>query len=105
MVVGESYGRAVTDAQRLLVDRLDIDDLLVRYATVIDERRWDDLDSVFTDDAVLDYRSAGGSVDPSTRSESGSRRSCPYPDSLTLRFRFQTTPSHESNALGCRQAR
>jgi len=60
VVVGEGYGRAVTDAQRLLLDRLDIDDLLVRYATVVDERRWDDLDSVFTDDAVLDYRSAGG---------------------------------------------
>ena len=59
-VVDAGYGRAVTDAERLLRDRLDIDDLLVRYATVIDERRWDDLDSVFSGDAVLDYRSAGG---------------------------------------------
>lgn len=49
----------MTDA-RLLSDRLEIDDLLVRYATAIDTRRWDDLDEVFTPDAVLDYRSAGG---------------------------------------------
>jgi hypothetical protein len=60
VAVQGGYCRAVTDVQRLLLDRLEIDDLLVRYATAIDERRWDGLDSVFTDDAVLDYRSAGG---------------------------------------------
>ena len=48
------------DPQGLLVDRLEIDDLLVRYATVIDGRRWDQLGTVFSDDALLDYRSAGG---------------------------------------------
>ncbi len=37
-----------------------MDDLLTRYATAIDTRDWDLLDSVFTDDAQLDYRSAGG---------------------------------------------
>jgi len=50
----------VTDDLELLRDRLEIDDALVRYATAIDTRRWDDLDRVFTPDAVLDYRSAGG---------------------------------------------
>ena len=34
----EGYGRAVRDAQRLLLDRLDIDDLLVRYATATGAR-------------------------------------------------------------------
>ncbi len=50
----------MTDDLRHLTDRREIDDLLVRYATVIDGRRWDDLGGVFAPDAVLDYRSAGG---------------------------------------------
>jgi hypothetical protein len=41
-------------------DRLAISDLLIRYATAIDNRRWDLLDAVFVEDAHLDYRSAGG---------------------------------------------
>lgn len=45
---------------RALRDRLEIDDLLVRYATAIDERDWALLDTVFAEDARLDYRSAGG---------------------------------------------
>ncbi len=45
---------------RWLIDRLEIDDVLARYAAAIDGRRWDVLDSVFTPDAYLDYRSAGG---------------------------------------------
>jgi hypothetical protein len=50
------------DAGRLalLTDRAEIDDLLTRYATALDRRRWEDLSEVFTPDAVLDYRSAGG---------------------------------------------
>jgi 3-phenylpropionate/cinnamic acid dioxygenase small subunit len=48
------------DRLQILVDRREIDDLLVSYATAIDTRHWDGLDSVFTPDAVLDYRSAGG---------------------------------------------
>ena len=43
-----------------LLDRQAIDDLLIRYATAVDARRWSWLDTVFTPDAVLDYRSAGG---------------------------------------------
>lgn len=43
-----------------VADRLEIDDLLTRYATIIDGRRWDEFNKVFTLDAVLDYRSAGG---------------------------------------------
>ncbi len=45
---------------QFLLDRLEIDDLLVRYASAVDARDWDLLGSVFTDDARLDYRSAGG---------------------------------------------
>lgn len=41
-------------------DRLEIDDLLTRYATAIDNLDFEMLDSVFEGDAHLDYRSAGG---------------------------------------------
>jgi 3-phenylpropionate/cinnamic acid dioxygenase small subunit len=40
--------------------QIGIDDLLTRYATAIDGRDWDLLDTVFMSDARLDYRSAGG---------------------------------------------
>jgi hypothetical protein len=48
------------DSERLIADRIAIDDVLTRYATLIDSGRFDELDQVFTLDAVLDYRSAGG---------------------------------------------
>ena len=54
------YDRKMADAQRLLADRIAIDDLLTHYATLLDSRRFEELDQVFTFDAVLDYRSAGG---------------------------------------------
>ena len=50
----------MTHDQPSLADRLEIDDVLTRYSTLIDTRRFDQLDQVFTGDAVLDYRSAGG---------------------------------------------
>jgi SnoaL-like protein len=41
-------------------DRLEIQQLLVDYSTAIDQRRFDDLDQVFTPDAYIDYRALGG---------------------------------------------
>ena len=41
-------------------DRLEIQDLLARYSAAIDARAWDDLDRLFTDDAVIDYTEMGG---------------------------------------------
>lgn len=41
-------------------DRLEIQQLLVDYSTAIDQRRFDDLDLVFTADAYIDYRAMGG---------------------------------------------
>jgi SnoaL-like domain len=41
-------------------DRLEIQQLLVDYSTAIDQRRFDDLDRVFTPDAYIDYRATGG---------------------------------------------
>src|SRR5207342_3179228 len=50
-------------------DRLEIQDLMVRYSYAIDSRDWDALDDVFTPDAYIDYSVFGGSVGdlPSTK--------------------------------------
>jgi 3-phenylpropionate/cinnamic acid dioxygenase small subunit len=41
-------------------DRIEIDDLLIRYARAIDSRDWALLDTCFTPDAWVDYTSSGG---------------------------------------------
>jgi 3-phenylpropionate/cinnamic acid dioxygenase small subunit len=43
-----------------LADRLDIEDLLTRYAWALDSKHFDELDDVFTPDAHIDYTSSGG---------------------------------------------
>ncbi len=43
-----------------LSDRLEIQDLLVRYTTAIDTKDWALLDTCFTPDARIDYTSSGG---------------------------------------------
>lgn len=43
-------------------DRLEIQDLLVRYCYAVDSRNFDDFVNVFTEDAVIDYSVFGGSV-------------------------------------------
>ena len=40
-------------------DRLEIQDLLTAYSHAVDRRRWDDIDALFTTDAVIDYRATG----------------------------------------------
>ncbi len=41
-------------------DRFEIQQLMVDYSTAIDQKRFDDLDRVFTPDAYIDYRVTGG---------------------------------------------
>jgi hypothetical protein len=41
-------------------DRIEINDLLVRYTRAIDTCDWDLLDTCFTPDAHIDYKSSGG---------------------------------------------
>lgn len=41
-------------------DRIEIQQLLIDYSSAIDQRRFDDLDRVFTPDAYIDYRAMGG---------------------------------------------
>ena len=43
-------------------DRMEIQDLLYRYAEVIDGKRFDELYDVFSEDAHIDYSVFGGSV-------------------------------------------
>jgi len=43
-------------------ERAAVEDLLVRYATAVDTRRWELLREVFTPDASIDYASTGGMV-------------------------------------------
>lgn len=44
-----------------LSDRIEINDLIARYAHAVDERNWDAMDALFTADAVIDYSELGGS--------------------------------------------
>ena len=43
-----------------IADRLEIDDLLTRYATAVDTKDWDLYANCFTPDAFIDYTAAGG---------------------------------------------
>ncbi|OHU63959.1 nuclear transport factor 2 family protein [Mycobacteroides chelonae] len=43
-------------------DRQDITDVITRYTLAIDLGNWNELDSVFTVDAQIDYSTAGGIV-------------------------------------------
>lgn len=46
-----------------LSDRWDLQDLVTRYATCIDSRDFDGLDTVFTPDARVSYAASGGPED------------------------------------------
>lgn len=43
-----------------LLDRAEITDALIRYTLAVDTATWDDLDTVFTPDAAIDYSESGG---------------------------------------------
>ena len=43
-----------------IADRLEIEEVLTRYAWALDTKQFDGLDDVFTPDAFVDYTSAGG---------------------------------------------
>jgi 3-phenylpropionate/cinnamic acid dioxygenase small subunit len=43
-----------------IADRIEIDDLLTRYATAVDNKDWELYATCFTPDAFIDYTSAGG---------------------------------------------
>jgi SnoaL-like protein len=43
-----------------LSDRREIEDQITAYSYAIDFHRWDELDAIFTEDAVLDFTATGG---------------------------------------------
>lgn len=43
-------------------DRMEIQDLIHEYSAIIDQKRFDDLRQVFTEDAQIDYSDVGGPV-------------------------------------------
>lgn len=49
-------------SQQELSDRFELQDLVFRYAELIDSKQFDALRDVFTADAHIDYRAFGGSV-------------------------------------------
>jgi hypothetical protein len=53
----------VTELPQRHVDRLDIEEVLIRYTRAIDTGDWDALDRVFTPTAEIDYTESGGIAD------------------------------------------
>jgi len=47
---------------QVVLDKIEIQELLYRYARAVDSKDWDLYRSVFTPDASLDYSSAGAAV-------------------------------------------
>ena len=47
-----------------LSDRLEIQDLITAYSYAIDFHRFDELDAIFTPDAMLDFTATGGVAGP-----------------------------------------
>ena len=45
-------------------DRREIEECLYRYAWMVDQRKWELMDSVFTADGTIDYTSTGGKRGP-----------------------------------------
>jgi 3-phenylpropionate/cinnamic acid dioxygenase small subunit len=45
-------------------DRRDIEECLYRYAWMVDQRKWELMDSVFAPDGTIDYTSTGGKRGP-----------------------------------------
>ena len=55
----------MTEAELLEVrDRLEIHELMYRYAEMVDQRDWKQMDRIFALEATIDYRSTGGHTGP-----------------------------------------
>jgi hypothetical protein len=66
-------------------DRIEINDLLIRYTKAIDEKDWSLLDQVFTPDARVDYVSSGGIAGAFTEVKAWLEKALsPFPETLHL---------------------
>jgi len=52
------------DTLRALQDRIEIEELLHRYAEMVDRRDWAEMDRIFALEATIDYTSTGGQKGP-----------------------------------------
>lgn len=52
------------DRLQAIEDRIEIQELMNRYARMVDERAWHEMDRVFAPGATIDYRSTGGVAGP-----------------------------------------
>jgi hypothetical protein len=48
------------ERMQAVADRLDIQDLMSRYSTAVDAKRWDLLEQVFVPGSIIDFRGNGG---------------------------------------------
>lgn len=82
-------------------DRIQINDLLIRYTVAIDTKDWALLDTCFTPDAVCDYRASGGIEGPYTEvREWLSRALAPF--AMTQHLIGNTTVTIEGDSAKCR---
>ena len=51
-------------ALRTLQDRIEIEELMARYAEMVDRRDWSQMDRIFALEATIDYTSTGGRKGP-----------------------------------------
>lgn len=54
----------MTDALRAIQDRREIEELMYRYAEMVDQRDWKEMDRIFALEATIDYTSTGGVAGP-----------------------------------------
>jgi 3-phenylpropionate/cinnamic acid dioxygenase small subunit len=55
----------MTNAElREIKDRIEIQELMYRYAEMVDRREWKDMDRIFALEATIDYGSTGGHAGP-----------------------------------------
>jgi 3-phenylpropionate/cinnamic acid dioxygenase small subunit len=52
------------DRIQKIEDKLEIHELMNRYARMVDMREWERMDTVFAPGATIDYRSTGGQAGP-----------------------------------------
>lgn len=68
---------------RALEDRLDIQEVLYRYARMVDDKDWGQMDEIFAPDATVDYVSSGGQKGPYRETLAWLARALePWPDNL-----------------------
>ncbi len=82
-------------------DRIQINDLLIRYALAIDTKDWDLLDTCFAEGAVCDYRASGGISGPYTEVREWLARAL-APFSMTQHLIGNTSVAIEGHIAKCR---